>query len=134
MNAHPEQVLPVIPCDIRREISTKEEGVTDHGDDGGPIIGISMLYTCLRQTTVGPPYMTPPINTSVTPNLLSRDSCNRQTIGSGKTKMTTSETTFMDPYATPAFCSETQWPGSVGFQYLEIGVQPNARVKRLLSK
>ena len=42
MNAHPEQVLAIIPRDIRCEISTKEEGVTDHSDDGGPIIiGIS---------------------------------------------------------------------------------------------
>lgn len=41
--------------------------------------------------------MTPPMNTSVTPNLLSRDKCNRQTIGRGRTKMTMSEKTFRDP-------------------------------------
>lgn len=47
-------------------------------------------------------YMTPVMNIRDTPIFSFRESCRRQIIGRGKTKMIRSEMMFIEPYANPA--------------------------------
>ena len=57
-NPHPEHVLAIIPCCVGREVSTKQEAVTDNGNDGGPIVRVRSIPRdvgvdggCLRDST-----------------------------------------------------------------------------------
>ena len=69
--------------------------------------------------------MAPLMKIRVTPSFSRRDSCKRQTIDRGSTKMKRSDMKFIEPYAKSALVEIMQWPGFFGFQYLSIGVQPN---------
>ena len=71
----------------------------------------------MAELTVGP-YRSPPIKTRVTPILLPQDSCSLQTIGRGKTKMMTSEITFIAPKGMTVFFA-TQ---SLELVLLKIGI------------
>ena len=42
-NTHPEHVLAIIPYCVGCEVSTKEEDVTDNGNDGGSMVMVRSM-------------------------------------------------------------------------------------------